>query len=405
MSLDPSRTCDLFQGPNGEQRILAFAKMTVSLPMRGPMRSLPERRPLQETTLSDPPAPGQPVACPVLDTDLWPTKPGVDVVVRGHVRSPGERPVPTLDAGVKVGRREKWVRVFGERCAIHRRSTIEFSPPEPFTAMELTWRRAFGGIDPTLRLQEMHDIVDFFRRFTPEEHPGAYPRNPAGRGWVINDDPSFIDGMALPNFEDPAQLLSAHRLVVRDPAAWPWSPVPAGFGWTSQGWFPRSALLGLAPPTWLGHEDDLAEVRLGELPRGRLAELADTSPLPTLPDFQIGAAPGLHFERLATGEPIELRGFSVEGPISTRLPEHEPEIMIVFDRRPLATRVRLSTLELLPDEGLATLLWVAEAEAPQRLPRRMPRRGEGAYDPLEGVDVLVDGELIVKDTIPMGVPA
>lgn len=58
------------------------------------------------------------------------------------------------------------------------------------------------------------------------EHAGAYPRNPAGRAWVINDVADAIDGMPLPNFETPTQLLSPSHLLVGDRRFWPRAPVP-----------------------------------------------------------------------------------------------------------------------------------------------------------------------------------
>jgi hypothetical protein len=399
---DPSRHANLYVGPDGALRIFAFVKITLALVDGRPMRALAERRALHFETHDEPAQPHQPVACPLVETDLWPSKPGIDVIVRGHVRTPGERPLSEHAAGVIVGERQKWIRVFGDRRVIHHGYGLRFDAPEPFTALELSWQRAYGGIDTSVPLPEIDGLVALLGRFTPEEHPGAYPRNPAGRGWAVYDDPQRLDGMLLPNFEDPAHMLTPHRLVVGDPRAWSRAPLPAGFGWMSQAWFPRSALVGLAPPPFVGDEHELPELRLGSLPPNLLASLGDEANTGMHPDFPIGASPGLHFDRLRQGERIELHGFSPEGPIVTRLPEGAPEIVIAFDRRPLATRVRASTLELLPDKGIATLVWVAEAEPPQRLPRRMPRAGEPAYDLLEGVDVLVDGELIEKDTMPIG---
>jgi hypothetical protein len=383
---------NLYVGPDGALRILAFVKVTHSLAHGRPMRDLAERRALHFETREEPAQPHLPVACPLIETDLWPSKPGIDVVVRGHVRTPDEQPLRELAAGVVIGNRQKWVRVFGDRRVIHHGYGLRFDVPEPFTALELGWHRAYGGIDTTVPLPELDGLVALLRRFTPEEHPGAYPRNPAGRGWAVHDDPRRLHGMLLPNFEDPTQLLTPHRLVVGDPRAWSRAPLPAGFGWMSQAWFPRSALVGLAPPPFIGHEHELPELRLGQLPPDVLGSLEKPAPTAMHPNFPIAASPGLHFDRLRHGERIELHGFSPAGSIVTRLPEAAPEIVIAFDRRPLATRVRASTLELLPDEGVATLVWVAEAEPPQRLPRRMPRLGEPAYDLLEGVDVLVDGE-------------
>src|SRR5690606_21283555 len=132
---------------------------------------------------------------------------------------------------------------------------------------------------------EPEDIADVFKLFRPEEHPGSYPRNPAGRGWMINDIPEAIDGMPLPNFETPAYLLSPAHLIVGDRRLWPRAPIPAGFGWWRQGWFPRSALLGLSHPEFVDDPASLPEVQTGWI---RVEQVEQPEPDVA---FQSGASP------------------------------------------------------------------------------------------------------------------
>ena len=120
------------------------------------------------------------------------------------------------------------------------------------------------------------------------------------------------------------------------------------------------------------------------------------------PRFQSGASPGLRFTSLAGGVPIELQGFSHAGKLSTFLPSEQPAFELCFDRRRLDAAVHLSTVELLPDAGLANLVWRAVARPPSLLPAKLPRPGQRSYDPLEGLVVFVDGERLANETVELG---
>ncbi|PRQ04059.1 hypothetical protein ENSA5_11070 [Enhygromyxa salina] len=399
MSTEASQKTMLFDGPGREQRLAVFIKLTHVLPSHGPMRRAEGDLPLTLDTVSEGPNEQFGVGCTVQETDLWELKPWTDVVVRGHVRSPAGRPIQTMNAGVVVGRRQKWIRVLGDRRVLHRGGRLQFSEPEPFTALELSWRRAYGGIDLSLPHAPVEDMLDLFRLFSPEQHPGAYPRNPAGRGWVLNNIPSMVDGMALPNFESPSHLLSPSRLIIGDRRRWAQAPIPAGFGWWRQGWFPRSTLLGLAHPEFAGAAHELPEVRGGWVD----AEQVE-SPRPD-PRFQSGASPGLRFAELGEDARIELHGFSDQGSIATCLPALRPEVLVAFEGRRLEHRLHLATVELLPDEGLANLVWVGHARPPVRLPIAMPRPGQRDYDLLAGVDVLVEGRRVPTETVSLAQPS
>lgn len=395
MNAPASRFTGLFELPNADQRIAVFVKTTYVLPQYGPLRRAAQDLPLTLATLSEGPDEGFPVGCTIQETDLWELKRCTDVVVRGHVRADADRPVTSMNAGVVVAGREKWIRVIGDRHVVYRGGRLHFTDPSPFVAIELSWRRAYGGIDLSLRHPQPEDLADMLRLFCPEDHPGAYPRNPAGRGWVINEVPNAIDGMPLPNFETPAQLLSPAYLVIGDQRLWPRAPIPAGFGWWRQGWFPRSALLGFSPPDFVDDARTFPEVQTGWI---RAEQVEQPEPDPS---FQSGASPGLRFAKFACGERIVLHGFSPSGPIDTSLPSSPPEISIMFDGQSLPCRPSLATVELLPDVGLANLVWVAHADLPVRLPRKPPRRDQLDYDMLEGVVVVVDGEWVPNETVSL----
>jgi hypothetical protein len=54
--------------------------------------------------------------------------------------------------------------------------------------------------------------------------------------------------MPLPNFELHVQQLVPERLIVGDARLWTRAPIPAGFGWWRQGWFPRSTVIVASNP-------------------------------------------------------------------------------------------------------------------------------------------------------------
>lgn len=387
-----SRKTALFQGPNSQQQLGVFVKMTYLLPPagEGPLVRAVTDLPLQEGPLSEGGDRKYAVACTTHDGDLW-GKPWTDVVVSGHVRAPGGRPTTRMRAAVMVGEGGKSIEVFGDRWVGVRAGQLVFSEPEEFVSLELSWRRAYGGIDLHIPNQPVLEFTDIFRLFTPEEHPGAYPRNPAGTGWAVVRD---VDGLRLPNFETIGDLLTPQRLCVGDRRLWSRAPIPAGFGWIRQGWFPRSAAAGLSVPEFLGPASSLPEVREGWI---AAEQVVDPRPCPS---FQSGASAGMRFSRLVTGVPLVLRGFHPDGVISTWVPP-APQISLGFERHELESELRLSSVELLPDTGVANLVWYARATPPCELPKRAPLRTDAAWEPLQGVRVRVDGEAVPNNPIAL----
>ncbi|GEM_PF-3073270 len=389
-----ARQTVLFNGPGSRQTVVVFVKTTHTLVAGEPMARAPVDLPLTVETISDAADDAYPVRCTERETDLWELKPCTDVVVRGHVHTAGGHPRAVMDAGVCVGTRQKWIRITGDRHVELVHGGVRFSPADPFVSMPLSWRRAYGGVDLGLPLERFTDVLGFLRAFTPECHPGAYPRNPAGRGWVIHAGPT-LDGLKLPNLETPTQLLAPENLVVGDPARWSLAPIPAGFGWWRQGWFPRSTLLGLDHPAFTGSAAELPEVQNGWLSAAQVDHPAPHS------RFQSGASPGLRFDHAILGAPISLHGLSPDGPIHTKIPRWGPEVDVRIHGSAHEARVRLSSVELLPDSSLANLVWVAETRPDVRLPIRLPRVELSPYELLEGVRVTVDGEHVPNDTVAL----
>lgn len=267
----------------------------------------------------------------VTEADTVVFKPRADIVLFGTAYAPGGVPTKHLDAGLRVGTTEQVVRVFGDRRWVFpTRLAVapSISDPVPFTAMPLLYERAFGGFD----------------------HKGKSwcPQNHVGRGFIGAKTRESVDGRALPNIEDPRQLIRS----------WDDHPDPIGLGCYGKSWQPRAALTGQAI-------DDLD-------PEFGLAADFDSG-------FYNGAHPALQVPGYLVGdEAVDLLNVTPDGHRRFRLPGLRPRMTIhgaagtpgvtapqVDEETPerrLPSRELvpvLDTLVLLPDDGVFYLVWRA----------------------------------------------
>ncbi len=162
--------------------------------------------------------------------ELAPFKPLVDIVIIGKAYAPGGVPTTKMTVTVRVAEREKSITVFGDRdCQYRANIAPKFSEPKPFTEMEIRYDRAYGGRDET-----SDPNIPFF-----------YPRNYMGKGVALRNVKETVQGLALPNLEDPNDLLTPERIVLGEPARWPEQPLPQGFGWFQRTWYPRCCVCRL----------------------------------------------------------------------------------------------------------------------------------------------------------------
>lgn len=284
--------------------------------------------------------------------DFWPTKEYTDVAVRGSARSAHDSPVRRTTVRLTVADRVKQIEVFGDRTVDWRaRGDLRFSEPEPFTEMPMTWDRAYGGWDPRVPIgKDELTVADVSR--LEFDHPGMYPRNPFGRGYIVVDQPCEA---LLPNLEDPALLLSPRNLVTGDPARWYRQPMPACLDFTSPMMFHRLCWLGAEawfhPPAGA----KLPEIDLGLLPpdfhelRGRLSD----SPIL----MQDGSF-GLTFAPLAAGTPFSIEGMHpVLRRIRFALPP-APRTEFIIEGHVYAAEPHLTTVLIEPDHPRVSLTYV-----------------------------------------------
>jgi len=149
------------------------------------------------------------------ESDLVPFKPCTDIILVGRAYAPEGKPVTEIVAGVRVGQLRYGVAVIGDRkwqTQLLEKPTISYT--QPFLTMDLVYERAFGGFDKPAGL------------YCKENHVGT--------GFIGKRSGERVEGLRLPNLEDPRNLISA----------WNSRPRPAGFGFYGRSWAPRLAYAG-----------------------------------------------------------------------------------------------------------------------------------------------------------------
>ncbi len=300
------------------------------------------------------------------DLDVMISKPATDVVVKGSAYAPNGLPVKRLDASVSVGGFRKRVRVIGDRRCRWTMGSLRIDGPEPFTSMPLDYSRAYGGSDESARDEldtlRLGDLQRFVQHDLSHENPCVYKRNFVGKGFAIHEGES-MDGLELPNIEDPDDLLRTRAIALRDPRFWYFQPIPAGFGWFDYRWFPRSAFLFLTsvlgPWESLPKKDDppIREIRLGYLP----GDIFTPKPLGECISERAmnGASPGLSLPYLKGDEEITLGNMDREAPLFRfQLPAEVPRIFVKpLCEEPRELKPTLNSVIIDKDRDLVSLVW------------------------------------------------
>jgi hypothetical protein len=277
------------------------------------------------------------------EADFIPYKPHTDVVFNGNAYAPAGELVPELTACLAVGQFEKSVRVIGHRVVrCDNGDRPSFSEPEPFSIMPLRYENAYGGVDI---------------RSDPDM-PCPYPRNHLGKGYVIGKEKNQVDGLELPNIEDPADLLTPERLSCGHFMHWADQPKPQGFGWYMKFWRPRADLAGVMPAD-RALERQLREAYTPLVPREQQALYAQTQ-LPDM-DFRFfnGASEGLVLPYLKGNEQIRLVNLAPRPEITFQLPGDAPRIGLDIGDGFKEPQACLHTVMIRMEENQIDLVWRA----------------------------------------------
>jgi len=252
-------------------------------------------------------------------------KPATDVLLSGRAvaPAPGTR---VAEVSLRVGPVFKSVRVFGERRWERHGNRWQPGQPATWERMPLRWELAFGGV------------------LRPRGEPDAAvhdwePRNPVGRGLVDPDAAPAGEPPLMPNLEDPSAPIQsgADR------------PAPACFAPIAPTWMPRRAFAGTYDEAWT------------------------RSRAPYLPEdfdpryFQLAPAGLIAPGYLQGGEPVELRGFTLDEPLRFELPRLTLDANFDFDGKPRSRPLHLETVLFEPDAGRLQMLWRAGLAVDKKL--------------------------------------
>jgi len=244
------------------------------------------------------------------------SKPSTDVVLIGEVIAPDRRPVTQLDVTLAVADRKKVVRVFGDRVWENGLVGFRMTPPALFEKMPLVYERAFGGV---------HTIE-------PEKKEILFePRNPVGCGFVGKRKKKEIQGMNLPNLEDPAHLISKPTD----------QPPPAGFGYFSPSWEPRKSFVGTYDEAW-------QKSRAPYLPKDFDARFFNMAH----PDMVCRGY-------LKGGEPVEVVNASPNGLLRFNLPTYQVEAAVRVAGKIEKPPLNLETVLIEPSVATLCMTWRA----------------------------------------------
>ena len=298
-------------------------------------------------------------------TDFWPVKQATDFVVRGSAFAPDGQPVEDMLVFVTVDGRRKPVAVLGEReISWNGSGAPRIGPPRPFTEMPLTWENAYGGIDFRVPIPEMSGPGQ--QVVLEVDHPGLYPRNPFGRGYLV--EPSEVLEMTMPTLEDPSDRLTAERLVIRDPRLWYLQPMPWCYDWTHPVMFPRVVFVGGGADAWYPAPEDerLPEVARGLVePRFRSRVGGSGIFADERHRFLQGASHGFTFRELPERARVKLEGLHPEHPtLEFDLPRR-PKLELLLDGKRQRPEPRLHHVVCRPAEERLTMVWGVCAKMPR----------------------------------------
>lgn len=237
-------------------------------------------------------------------------KPSTDVVMCGLACAPGRKNVTQLDVRLKVGALGKTIRVYGNRQWNNGRIT----PPEPFSTMPMIYENAYGGV-----------------RIIDNETDSAEQRNPVGKGYAGGRKAGEVNGLSLPNLEDPYQL-------IRDVAD---KPAPACFGFVAPGWEPRMRFVGTYDEAWQSERAPYLPVDFDK----RFLNMAH-------PDM---VAEGY----LKGGEPVSIVGMHPSGELQVHLPKVDMKSTVLVGSVEHQTHLNLETILFEPNKLRMSMVWRA----------------------------------------------
>jgi hypothetical protein len=295
----------------------------------------------------------------------------VDVIVVCKARPPTSGQ-GVFDARVRVGTLDRQVRVFGDRrCWRDAGGNLRFTTPAPVEAVDAGWVSAYGGID-RVALAKHGDPIERHHKelgepYDPHFGIYVYPRNRAGKGYLIEASTEALEACSLPNLEDPTQLLAPESLAIGRYDRWPTAPMPAALGWLSYNYFPRMAAAWLVPPfdTTEFPASSFWEVRTGVL---KPESLALRIALPERFDLGVAqqSAVGMRVAEVMPSALVELGNLHLRhASWAFALSDERPLLALQMpDGPPVNPEPKIRTVLIEPELDRVCITWVGEHREP-----------------------------------------
>jgi hypothetical protein len=268
-------------------------------------------------------APPDPVPSDPPDTSRYVLWEGVSLTAAGTAFGPPKAP-HVQPVSLRAGEQLRRLVVFGDRVWTRQLGGgLVASAAAPFEAIELSWKRAFGG---------GWDVPPGLLEGTDLPHPGFrrdYVWNPGGVGYY--PDAARAAGAPLPNVERPDQLVQK----------WSDAPDPAGFT-------PCFDLLGFRMRDET-QAQFAAHVAAGRAP----ADFPQPAPSPRMHHH---APPDLILADLPAGTPIELAGLG-ERPVKLAVPRCPVRATVRGRKADTTLSPRLRAVHVNADQRVARVVY------------------------------------------------
>jgi hypothetical protein len=300
------------------------------------------------------------------DSDLIINRLATDIILNGTARAPTQTNIFTVT--LRIGDFVREISVSGERHLQQRSDgRLTFTKPEPVDQVPLTWDEAYGGVD-LVGLAEIGDPFVAIAAKTdtpigPTQSLFAYPRNPYGKGYLIEASPAAIEACRLPRLEYPSSRVTPENIVRTHFVTWPRAPIPVGAEWLAYSMFPRTAQLGM--PVALYDEaafppEQFPEVKTGVLRADSLDSEAPIGKRIDVAALAQGSAVGMR-AGVEPASKVDLTNVHPEQSLwSFQLPSEVPRMAYRLPGQKAAEMApRIHRLSLDPDRNSVTLLWVA----------------------------------------------
>jgi hypothetical protein len=354
----------------------AILKRTYSFDRAGRLTPLPEDKQLP---LRLDPEIEMPGGYTKLDSDLYPCKPRTDVVVIGEAFT-GMRPRSVASVTVAADGQtlaQRSLAISGPRKAFARGARIVFDEPSVVEKIPLSYKMAYGGQCARAAKEMGNPYIDAIPESERDPDtdpilasPWTYPRNPSGLGYTFFAPGE--EGLALPQIEDPEDLLTPERLIRKDAFDWLTAPLPAGVSYFSMGWYPRIGYMGIMPPT----EAEKVDPQLMLEVRRKWADSIITTPFhkdtkALMRHFNCAslglqvAAPNTDDGGMPAGASIRLVGMHpAHESVVIDLPKQMPLLMVDGRKGTMKPgAVRIHTIEITPALNQVSIVWAGIAKA------------------------------------------